>query len=422
LVNSTLHSVVPRSPLVQLQSSLAGRDSEPLAISILGSTGSVGRSTVELVASNPDRLSIVGLAAQSNWHLGLEQAKAVKPLVLAFSDEGAAQQARLAEPNAPFKILGGAEGVHAVASLGAAQAVVAAIVGFAGLSSTLAALAAGKLVALANKEAVVCGASLLRKELAKSNGAKIVPVDSEHSALFQALQGNCSDDVKKLWLTASGGPFRSFSKNKLSEVTPEQALLHPTWTMGSKITIDSASLMNKGLELIEACELFGVDETQIGVVVHPESIIHSLVEYCDGSQLAQLSVPDMKGAIGYALAGSSMQTQRLKRCMADLDLTKLGSLNFETLDNDRFPAVQLARQAVRAGGMVPAAFNAANEIAVAAFLRKQISFPAIWHLVENCMDSLLDHAICSDASSYEELKDFDVTVRNRATELLARFN
>jgi 1-deoxy-D-xylulose-5-phosphate reductoisomerase len=431
---ATQESLTPstqRTALLKLNNGEQKLRETPLAISVLGCTGSVGRSALELADNNPERIRIVGLAAHSNWELALEQAKKYQPLLLAFADENAAVAAKKAAPDAPFTILGGKEGILAVATLHEADAVLAAIVGFAGLESTLAALGAGKDVALANKEAIVCGASLVREQLKKSK-AQLFPVDSEHSALYQCLQGESMSNLYRLWLTASGGPFRLHTASQLADITPEQALKHPTWTMGAKITIDSASLMNKGLELIEACELFGLREDQVEVVVHPESIVHSLVEYLDGSQIAQLSVPDMKGAIGHALSccrslSASLSTyaakavpERMKHCMQRLNLVEVGSLNFHKLNQALFPAVDLARQAITAGGSLPTTFNAANEIAVTAFLNKQLSFPAISHLVEGTLEAMQTRASATQVKNLEELCALDSEARRCACSLLDR--
>jgi 1-deoxy-D-xylulose-5-phosphate reductoisomerase len=380
-----------------------------LALSILGSTGSIGRSTLEVVRHHPKRLRVATLAARGGDLDALEgQARELEPELVAVHDEAGARQ--LARRLPGIEVVSGDDGVTAAATHGSVDRVVAAMVGAAGLAPTHAALAAGKDVALANKEALVVAGPLLQR-LARDHGVEIVPIDSEHVALHQALRCGASHEVRRLVLTASGGPFRRRASDSWESITPQEALAHPTWSMGRKISIDSATLMNKGLELIEAHHLFDIPPSSIDVVVHPQSQVHSLVEYEDGSWIAQLSVNDMVFSIQYALSFPERWANDFPR----LDPGHMGSLDFEPLDEERFHSVALARHAVETGGSAPAVLNAANEVAVHAFLEERIGFPAIIDTVEAVLE---DHQAAS-VDSLEEALHWDAWGRRRARERLA---
>jgi 1-deoxy-D-xylulose-5-phosphate reductoisomerase len=385
----------------------------PIRISVLGSTGSIGASALEVVRSHPGVFEVVALAAGANAEKLAEQAAEFRPRYAALADESAAAKAqRGGHPAFEGIELGcGEEAVARLAALDQVDVVLAAVVGFAGLRSVLEAVRAGKCVALANKESLVAGGALVAREALHSR-ATIIPVDSEHSALFQALQGHAVQQVSKLVLTASGGPFLRTSIEKLKDVNPAQALQHPNWKMGAKITVDSATMMNKALEVIEACWLFGVDADKIDVVVHPQSIVHSLVAFVDGTQIAQLSVPDMKGPIAYAL---TYPGGRLPQVMPPLDLGVVGALEFLPLDDARFPAIELARRCMRSGGLSSAVLNIANEVAVAAFLRGRMPFTGIVPFAEEALAA----AGTDSAGSYEDLRDFVAALRSRLEERVA---
>ncbi len=344
---------------------------------ILGSTGSVGRSALQVIASHPERFQVVGLAASRSHELLQRQCREFSPRVVALAEPQAARRLRR---SLDIPVLEGPEGVQAVASLEEAELVVSAIVGSAGLMPTLAAIRAGKDIALANKEALVMAGPLVLAE-AMSRGVRLLPVDSEHSALMQCLEGRPASQVRTLVLTASGGPFMGMSAEELREVSPQEALRHPRWRMGRKITIDSATLMNKGLEVIEAHYLFGIPAERIKVLVHPQSIVHSMVELVDGSVLALLSVPDMRGPVAYALSWP----ERLPGGLRPLGVEDLQSLTFHAPDEDNFPCLRCAYEALRAGGTMPAVLNAANEVAVRAFLREEISFTRIAEVIREVM-------------------------------------
>lgn len=352
-------------------------------LAILGSTGSIGQNALAVVAEHPQEFQVVGLAAGKNLGVLLEQIKTVRPARVSVQDEVVAQElrARLGG-NAPPEILAGPEGSVAVASAAEVDLVVSAMVGAVGLEPTLAAVTAGKDVALANKETLVAAGSLVMEAVA-ANGTALIPVDSEHSAIFQALVGHRREEVRRLWLTASGGPFRTWPRDRLAEATPAQALKHPNWSMGAKITIDSATMMNKALEVIEASVLFGLPVSQIEVFIHPQSIIHSLVEFVDGSVLAQLGWPDMRLPIAYALT----YPRRLPLLSEPLDLGKVSQLTFERPDFERFPSLRLGYEAAETGGTMPAVLNAANEVAVGAFLENRLPFLGIPQVVEETMEA-----------------------------------
>jgi 1-deoxy-D-xylulose-5-phosphate reductoisomerase len=344
-------------------------------LAILGSTGSIGTATLDVVAQFPQSFSVVALAAGHNLEILEQQIRKWRPSLVAVADEADAKTLRREFKD--LEVLAGSEGREAVAVHPDATNVVAAFVGAIGLIPTWRALTLGRDVALANKETLVAAGKLIMAEAA-AHGARILPIDSEHSALHQALRVGPAQAVRRLVLTASGGPFRTWSSEQLAAVTVEQALAHPTWKMGAKITIDSATMMNKGLEIIEAHHLFGIPEDNIGVVVHPESRVHSLVEYADGTLIAQLSVNDMRLPILYALS----YPERLASPFGFLDLVEVGTLRFEPADERRFPCLRLARAALRAGGTVPAVLNAANEVAVASFLAGRLPFTAVPEVVE----------------------------------------
>lgn len=351
-------------------------------IALLGSTGSVGVNVLSVVREFPERYKIVALAAGTNVQRLAEQIKEFQPQLVSVCDEQRARELRdLLQKSTHPSIVFGEEGNVLVAAFPSAQFTVSAIVGAAGLLPTLAAIKAGKDIGLANKETLVIAGKIVMAAV-KESGVRLLPVDSEHSAIFQALEAGQKKDLKKIILTASGGPFRGMKLEQLHRVSREQALAHPNWSMGRKISIDSATLMNKGLEVIEAKWLFDVDVEAIEVVVHPQSIVHSLVEYQDGSLLAQLGIPDMRIPIAYALS----YPERLPLNLQPLKLSQCASLQFLEPDNASFPALQLAFAALRRGGVCPAVLNAANEVAVEAFLAAQIDFLQIAETVGRTMD------------------------------------
>ncbi len=351
-------------------------------IAILGATGSVGVQALDVVARHPGRFEVVGLAARRNAARLAEQVRAFRPRFVCLEDEGAARELRDRLGPGGAEILPPAGGAEALAAMPEVDFVLAAVAGGAGLRSTAAAVEAGKTVGLANKESLVLAGELLVRRAAERGGA-ILPVDSEHSAIFQSLLGHNRAEVRRVLLTASGGPLRTWAAERLAEVTPAEALRHPNWSMGDKITIDSATLMNKGLEVIEARWLFDVDPRRIDILVHPESVVHSMVEYHDGSVVAQLGVSDMRGPISYALAWP----ERLRLDLPPLDLSRLGKLTFEPPDPARFPAFTLAYRALEMGGTAPAVLSGADEAAVAAFLAGRIRFPRIARLCEEVLEA-----------------------------------
>ena len=348
---------------------------------LLGSSGSIGESTCKVARALPDTMKLVGLGVAKSGERVLEQAREFGVKAVAVSDLGAAEKVKKDLPQGT-KFYPGVEGLTRMVEETEADMVLVAVVGTAGLAPALAALRTGKDLAVASKEILVLAGSAVMGE-AKKNKRQVLPVDSEHNAIFQCLEGAKSQEVRKIILTASGGPFRKSSSEDLKKVTVAQALKHPTWSMGKKITIDSATMFNKGLEMIEAHWLFGLPMNQVDVVVHPQSIVHSLVEFVDGSVLAQLSVTDMCFPIQYAVT----YPERRPSGLPPLDLAKIGSLTFEAPDEKRFPALRLARESGEAGGTLPGVFNAANEVAVEAFLEEKISFPRIWEMVETVMSA-----------------------------------
>lgn len=380
-------------------------------LSILGSTGSIGVSTLEIVSAYRDRFDVVALTGGNNLELLKKQIEEFNPQVAAVITEDSARKLRKMVRGARTEILSGIPGMITAATASDTTMVVAAIVGAAGLVPTVAAIRAGKDVALANKETLVTAGHLIMN-MVKEQGVRLYPVDSEHSAVFQSLQGHRSEDVKRIILTASGGPFFQYPSRKLAEVSIDDALNHPNWSMGKKITIDSATMMNKGLEVIEAKWLFHVPVEKVSVVIHPQSIIHSLVEYVDGCVMAQLGTPDMKAPIAYALT----VPERVPTGVRGLDLAELGSLTFFEPDMERFPALKLAYRAVGDGESMPAVMNAANEVAVEAFLSGSIRFLDIARIIEKTMDAHQPHAL----TSIEEVLHADRWGRMKAKELLTQ--
>jgi len=379
---------------------------------ILGSTGSIGVQALEVVAAG-DEHEVVALSADHRWEELIAQAKAHNVRRVAIADESSAEQARAAWDG---EVLSGPEALAQLISGAEADLVCNAIVGSAGLAATVVALSEGIDLALANKESLVVGGELVI-ELAAATGARLLPVDSEHSALYQLIaseKGQAPGTIERLTLTASGGPFRGRSRDQLASVTVEEALNHPTWEMGGKISIDSATLMNKGLEVIEAHQLFGTEYSAIDVVVHPQSIIHSMISLSDGSSLAHMGYPDMRVPIAYALHWPERATVDLK----PLDLEQLGSLTFEAVDNDAFPCLGLALAAGREGGTAPCVLNAANEVAVAAFLDHRCSFLQIASVIE----ATLDAVDIEQSYSFETLIESDRAAREAATEQLLAFS
>ena len=352
-------------------------------IAILGSTGSIGRSALSVVQSHADRLQVVGLAAGANASLLAEQVGQFRPSVAAMASSHGLDSVRShLGPYVPAHLVAGAEGLHAVATHPDVDILLCASSGTAALEAVLAAIELGKTIALANKEVLVMAGAIVTAA-ARRTGVAILPVDSEHNAIHQCLHGRDAAEVKRLILTASGGPFRSHSAAELRKVGPEDALRHPTWRMGRKITIDSATLMNKGLEVIEAHWLFGVPADAIDVVIHPQSVVHSMVEFVDGSILAQLGVTDMRLPIQYAFSYPARWTSPLPR----LDLTRAGRLDFHVPDQDTFPCLRLAYRALEGQGGLPVVLNAANEVAVEAFLGGRMRFTAIPEVIERAMDA-----------------------------------
>ena len=351
---------------------------------LLGSTGSIGTSTVKVAEDLPDQIRLLGLAAGNNSELLLEQTRRHKPAAISIADPVKAKDLQNALGTVA-KVFSGEKGLIELATLPAADIVLIAIVGTAGLKPALAAIRAGKDIAVASKEILVMAGEIAMNE-ARKHGVRVLAVDSEHSAIFQCLDGKPSSSVRKLWLTASGGPFRDknvWPKEKFHEISVECALKHPSWVMGRKVTLDSATLFNKGLEMIEARWLFDIEMARVGVVVHPQSIVHSMVEFVDGSLLAQLSTPDMCLPIQYALT----YPERAASERVQTNFPKIGTLTFEEPDVERFPAIELARRAGEIGGTLPAVLNAANEIAVEAFVNRKINFPQITELVRRTMDA-----------------------------------
>ncbi|HKA53132.1 MAG TPA: 1-deoxy-D-xylulose-5-phosphate reductoisomerase [Candidatus Binatia bacterium] len=379
-------------------------------LAVLGSTGSIGVTTLSVVERFPDRFRVVALAAGKNLERLKEQVRRFQPEVVSIASEADARDLHAHLPGFRGEILCGAEGLVAVATHPEADMVMAALVGAAGLPPTLAAIRTGKTIALANKEALVIAGELMTQE-AKRHGVRLLPVDSEHNAIFQALQGHSRERVKRIILTASGGPFLRRPAEELPAVSIAEALQHPTWKMGSKITIDSATLMNKGLEVIEARWLFDLPAEQVAVIIHPQSVVHSMVEYVDGSVLAQLGIPDMAIPISYILA----YPDRLPLPhLPALDLAAAAELTFLQPDFGKFPCLGLAYEALARGGTCPAVLNAANEVAVANFLSGQIRFPEIAALNRRVLDAHTTHSV----NNLDDLLEADAWARHRAREAL----
>lgn len=371
-------------------------------LSILGSTGSIGMQALDVVRAHPEAFQVVAMAAGGQLDLLTEQVREFRPHLVSVGRREGAQELEERLRGFPVKICYGAEGLAEVAAYSETELILLAVVGAAGLVPALAAIQAGKDVALATKEALVMAGALLTSEAA-ARGVRLLPVDSEHSAIFQCLEGGGRDALKRIILTASGGALRHVPKGRLASVTPEEALNHPTWNMGKKITIDSATLMNKGLEVIEARWLFDIDVKHVDVIIHPQSIVHSLIEYVDGSVLAQLSPPDMRLPILYALGYPA----RFENAFPTLDLVRVASLTFESIDRERFPCLGFAYQAVEMGGTAPAILNAANEVAVALFLAREITFGQIPEVIQA---GLREHR-SGDGGSLEEILAADREVR-----------
>ncbi|WP_326429851.1 1-deoxy-D-xylulose-5-phosphate reductoisomerase [Stutzerimonas frequens] len=390
----------------------------PLQVTVLGATGSIGLSTLDVIARHPDRYAVFALTGFSR----LAELRALclvhRPRFAVAADEiqaGVLQQ-QLREDGLTTQVMSGEGGLSEVAAHPETDVVMAAIVGAAGLKPTLAAVQSGKRVLLANKEALVMSGALFMRAL-RDSGAVLLPIDSEHNAIFQCLpstysQGLGSVGVRRILLTASGGPFREFAPERLIDVTPEQACAHPNWSMGRKISVDSASMMNKGLELIEACWLFDAHPNQVEVVIHPQSVIHSMVDYVDGSVLAQLGNPDMRTPIAHALAWP----ERIESGVSALDLLRIGRLDFQAPDDSRFPCLQLARQSAENGGTAPAMLNAANEVAVEAFLNRRIRFTEIASIIDDVLNREAPVAV----GCLEDVLAADRCARERAGQWLDR--
>ena len=386
-------------------------------LTVLGSTGSIGNSTLDVVARHPDKFRIIALTANSQIDLLFRQCQQFKPRYAVLLNEQAAigLRQRITEAGLDIEVLSGAAALEQVSILPEVDAVMAAIVGAAGLHPTLAAARAGKKILLANKETLVMAGNVFM-DAVRASGSALLPIDSEHNAIFQALPRGYDGDlagngVRRILLTASGGPFRTRAVETLKDVTPEQAVAHPNWVMGKKISVDSASMMNKGLEVIEAHWLFNARPQQIEVVIHPQSIVHSMVEYLDGSVLAQLSNPDMRTPIAHSLA----YPERVEAGVNWLDLAKIGQLTFEAPDFARFPCLKLAYQALEGGGAAPAILNAANEVAVAAFLDRRIPYLGI----AASLEAMLGRLSGLPAESLEDLMAADATARREAEVLIA---
>ena len=385
-------------------------------VTLLGATGSIGLSTLDVITRHPDRFTVFALTANSQVERLFQQCKDFKPRYAVMVDPQAAEELskKLQQSGLPTQVLSGVDGLIEVASHSDTDYVMAAIVGAAGLQPTLAAARAGKRILLANKEALVMSGKLFMDAVSQS-GAELLPIDSEHNAIFQCLPGKLSGDmqqlgVRRILLTGSGGPFRQTPLAQLASVTPEQAIAHPNWNMGRKISVDSATMMNKGLELIEACWLFNTSPEFVQIVVHPQSVVHSMVEYSDGSVLAQLGQPDMRTPIAHAMAWP----ERMDSGVEHLNLFDVAQLDFEPPDYQRFPSLRLAEQVAHEGGTAPTILNAANEVAVQAFLDKQLSFTGIAALVESVLEMMSAHA----ADSLETVLADDALARQHAKESL----
>jgi 1-deoxy-D-xylulose-5-phosphate reductoisomerase len=389
----------------------------PTTVSLIGSTGSIGTQAIEVIESCPERFTVAALGAQRSIEALADQARRFRPQVVAIGDESLASELARLLPSG-VEVVTGSDGLAHLATL--ADVAVNGVVGFAGLTVTLAALEAGRRLCLANKESIIAGAPVVQRAR-RTPGAEIIPVDSEHCAIHQCLRAGSAPEVARLLLTASGGPFRGRTRDELASVEVAEALTHPTWSMGPKITVDSSTLMNKGLEVIEAHELFGIPFDAIDVVVHPQSIIHSMVEFTDGAVVAQLSMPDMRLPIGYAL----MYPDRLPVPFGAIDWKELARLDFEEPDRSVFPCLDLAYRAGREGDLAPAWLNAANEVAVAAFLDGRIGWCAIGDVVTGTLDSYEVSAgspVDADGMSNRSVEDVleaDASARRAAERVVA---
>lgn len=379
-------------------------------IVILGSTGSIGRTALDVISEHRERFCVVGMAVWRNIALLEEQIKVFSPDVVAVADEDAARELRRRIGMKP-EIFAGRQGIEAVASYHGSDFVLSALVGFSGLIPTIRAIEAGKAIGLANKEALVAAGDIMMRK-AREAAVEILPIDSEHNAVFQCLKGQDTKYVKKIILTASGGPFVGKKTEELRDVTPRGALNHPNWKMGKKITIDSATLMNKGLEVIEASHLFSFPVNKIDVLIHPQSLVHSLVEFNDGSLLAQISNPDMRGPIAYSLA----YPERLDDSVTPLELDAIEKLTFHRPDHDSFPCLRYAYEALNTGGTMPAVLNAANELAVSAFLEERIPFNGIPAIIKKTMDS----HVTMPADGLDAVIEADRWAREKAAEYIKK--
>ncbi len=378
-------------------------------VTILGSTGSVGSNTIDLISRNPESYEVVALTANRSVEQLAQQARALRPERAVIGDESCYQALKDSLAGSGIEVAAGARAIVEAAEM-PSDRVMSAIVGAAGLEGTLAAVRRGAVIGLANKETLVCAGSLMMAEIQRF-GATLLPVDSEHNAIFQVFDFDRPDSVDRIILTCSGGPFRTLTRDRMADVTPEQAVAHPNWDMGAKISVDSATLMNKGLELIEAHHLFAMPEARIEIIIHPQSVIHSMVAYIDGSVLAQLGDPDMRTPIAYSLAWP----ERMEAPVNRLDLAEIAQLTFEAPDPARFPALNLARQALRTGGGAPTILNAANEIAVHEFLEGRIGFLGIAGIVEQVLEALPE----GELESLEHVRAIDAEARRVAGELVA---
>ena len=393
--------------MVAIQS-FRSKEMEPRRVTVLGSTGSVGCNTVSMLESESGQYQVEALTARSNFKLLAEQARRLKPKMVVLSDKSFYPDLKRELAGSGVEVLAGAEALVEAASLNA-DWVMAAIVGTAGLAPTLAAIRHGAVVALANKECLVSAGVLLTKEV-KKFGSDLLPVDSEHNGIFQVFDFNHPEGVEKIILTASGGPFRCFNRQQMRDVTPEEAVVHPNWEMGKKISIDCATMMNKGLERIEAFHLFPIEQKQIEILIHPQSVVHSMVAYCDGSVLAQLGTPDMRMPIAFTLAWP----KRISVPVARLDLAEIGQLTFEHPNETLFPALRLAREVLEEGGSAPAVMSAANEIAVEGFLERRIGFLEIIELVERTLCKIPPLKV----ETIEEVSEVDSEARRLAKDLI----
>lgn len=383
-------------------------------ITILGSTGSVGRNALDIVSHHRDQFKVAVLAARNNIDLIKKQIKSFSPEVVALADEGAARELKKnigRRYASSLQILSGQDGIADAAAYKKSDFVLSAIVGAAGLVPTISAIRSGKTIGLANKEALVMAGNIIIEE-SKKYGAKLLPVDSEHSAIFQCIKGHRKSDVRRIILTASGGPFFGKSFREMNDITFEDALKHPRWKMGKKITIDSATLMNKGFEVIEAHYLFGLPPHKIDVLIHPQSIVHSIIEFRDRSCIAQLSIPDMKGPIAYALS----YPERLENVIERLYLDNIESLTFEKPDNKCFPCLSYAYMAIEVGGTMPSVLNAANEVAVSAFLKGFIRFTEIPVIIKKTMDN----HIAMPEAKLDDVIEADRWARKKAEEIIIK--